>query len=375
MITSNTQYLLLFSVTLIYVVVCIYGCLLKVFYVPAAYKEVFGELYPARYALANMFMMQALELPFLFFLGRPEVLFCVNASSLMFITSYLVILVKGYFFLDFYTAKRLFVFQHPMTVCWIVLMLPVLGIIEFTPLFQSIMTVVVMVIAIGYIAHLDRCRIRLVRIIRELDEDEFSTADDFPSMFARSIKWLPFIVCVILIVTFLSNNYYVKMVRDIIFIGINVWFAIISLNPHRNTKKLPQELKKKDELEDAATPVKYRLSEKYCQEMEAKLIDMIQEKKLYLEEHITMNDLTEIMHTNKNYLSEVIARSKYQSFYKLINTMRINHACDMLREDPSAKLEMVALASGFSSGSAFSQVFKRLKEVSPKEYISQIHAE
>ena len=370
----NSQYLLLFSVTLVYVVVCIYGWLLKCFYVPAAYKEVFGELYPARYSLANMYMMQVFELPFLFFIGRPEVLFCVNASSLLFITSYLVILVKGYFFLDFYTPKRLMFFQHPICICWIVLMLPVLGIIEFTPMFKTVMTIVVMVLAVGYIAHLDRCRVRLIRIIRELDEDEFSSADDFPSMFARSIKWLPFFVCLILVVTFLCNNYYVKMVRDIIFIVINVWFAIITLNPHRKTKKLPLELKKKDEVEEATAPVKYRLSEKYCKEMEAKLISLIREKKLYLEEHITMNDLTEIMHTNKNYLSEVIARSEYQSFYRLINTLRINHACDMLKEDPSAKLEMVALASGFSSGSAFSQVFKRLKDVSPKEYISQIHA-
>ncbi|MBR5663812.1 MAG: AraC family transcriptional regulator, partial [Bacteroidales bacterium] len=34
----------------------------------------------------------------------------------------------------------------------------------------------------------------------------------------------------------------------------------------------------------------------------------------------------------------------------------------------------VALASGFLSGSAFSQVFKRLMNVSPKEYIGKIHA-
>lgn len=371
----NSQYLLLFSVTLVYVVVCIYGWLLKCFYVPAAYKEVFGELYPARYSLANMYMMQVCELPFLFYLGRPEVLFCVNASSMLFIISYLVILVKGYFFLDFYTPGRLMFFQHPISICWIVLMLPVLGIIEFTPMFKTVMTIVVMVLAVGYIAHLDRCRVRLIRIIRELDEDEFSSTDDFPSMFARSIKWLPFIVCVILIVTFLSNDYYVKMVRDIIFIVINVWFAIITLNPHRKTKKLPLELKKKDDVEEATAPVKYRLSEKYCKEMEDKLINIIREKKIYLEEHITMNDLTEIMHTNKNYLSEVIARSEYQSFYRLINTLRIDHACDMLKEDPSIKLEMVALASGFSSGSAFSQVFKRLKDISPKEYISKIHAE
>jgi AraC-like DNA-binding protein len=367
-------YLLMFSVNLTYVVVALYGWALKVFYVPAAYKEVFGQLYPARYSLANLFMMQVVELPFIFFMGRPEVLFLVNASALLFITSYLIVLIKGYFFLDFYTAPRLLQLQHPVIICWIALMLPVLGVIKFTPTYKTIMTIVVLLVALGYIVQLDRCRLRLVKEIREIDEDEFSSADDFPIKFAKSIKWLPFIVCMLLIATFLLNSYWAKMVRDIVFIIINVWFAIVSLNPHRNAKKLPRELKKKDIGNNAESSTKYRLSDKYCQETEKKLVETIRNKKLYLEEHFTMNDLTDIMLINKNYLSEVIARSEYQSFYKLINTLRIEHACQLLQEDPTIKLEQVALASGFLSGSAFSQVFKRLMNVSPKEYIGKIHA-
>lgn len=373
--TYDKLYLLMFSVNLTYIVVALYGWALKVFYVPAAYKEVFGELYPARYSLANLFMMQVIELPFIFFMGRPEVLFCVNASALLFITSYLIVLIKGYFFLDFYTAPRLLQLQHPVILCWIALMLPILGIIEFTPLYKTIMTIVVLLVSLGYIIQLDRCRLRLVKEIREIDEDEFSSTADFQVKFAKSTKWLPFAVCVLLIVTFLLNSYYAKMVRDIIFIVVNVWFAIVSLNPHRNTRKLPKELQKKDKSDKSIAPAKHRLTDKYCMETEKKLVETIRKKKLYLEEHFTMNDLTDIMLINKNYLSEVIARSEYQSFYKLINTMRIEHACQILKEDPTTKLEQVALESGFLSGSAFSQVFKRLKDVTPKEYISQIHAE
>ena len=365
----------MFSVNLTYVVVALYGWALKVFYVPAAYKEVFGQLYPARYSLANLFMMQVVELPFIFLIGRPEVLFLVNASALLFITSYLIVLIKGYFFLDFYTAPRLLKLQNPVVLTWIVLMLPVVGVIEFTPLYKTIMTIVVLLVVSGYIYQLNKLRLRLVKEIHEIEEDEFSSATDFQVKFADSIKWLPFNVCLILILTFLCNCYWAKMVRDLIFIGINVWFAIVSLNPHRNTKKLPKEIKKKEASDEAVVPAKHRLSDKYCQETEKKLVDTIRKKKLYLEEHFTMNDLTDIMLINKNYLSEVIARSKYQSFYKLINTMRIEHACQILKDDPTAKLEQVALASGFLSGSAFSQVFKRLMNVSPKEYFNNVHAE
>ena len=368
-------YLLMFSVNLLYIMVALYGWALKIFYVPAAYKEVFGELYPARYSLANLFMMQVIELPFIFFMGRPEVLFCVNASALLFITSYLIVLVKGYFFLDFFNGKRLLKLQYPVVICWVALILPVLGLIEFTPMYKTIMTIVVLVIALGYIIQLDRCRLRLVKEIREIDEDEYSSSADFQVKFAQSIKWLPFVVCVVLIATFLLNSYWAKLVRDIIFIVINVWFAIVSLNPHRNAQKLPKELKKKDEKGESLVSTKYRLTDKYCKETEKKLVQTLRDKKLYLEEHFTMNDLTDIMLINKNYLSEVIARSEYQSFYKLINTLRVEHACQILKEDPTTKLEQVALESGFLSGSAFSQVFKRLMDVTPKEYINRIHAE
>ncbi|MCR5037154.1 MAG: AraC family transcriptional regulator [Bacteroidales bacterium] len=372
---NDSLFLAVFSMNLIYVVVNIYAFLLKMFYVPTAYKEIFGELYPARNSLANLFIMQALELPYIFFVYRPEVLFCLNAIAMLFTTSYLVILTKGYFFLEFYTPKRLLFLQHPIFICWIALLLPVFGIIEFTPMYKTIMTIVVLALEIGYIAHLDRCRVMVIKEIRAIEEDEFSNETDFPILFARRVKWLPLLLCVLLIVTFLCNMPVVKMIRDIIMSVISIWFAIYSLNPHRNAKKLPKALKNKEEAEEVPAPARYRLTEKYCKETQEKLIDIVRSKKLYLEEHITMNDLIDIMHTNKNYLSEVIARSEYQSFYKLINTMRIEHACEMLQNDTSLKLEQVALESGFTSGSSFSQIFKRIMNITPKEYISTIHAE
>ena len=319
--------------------------------------------------------MQVFELPFVFTIYKPEVLFCVNGASMLFLISYMVVLLKSYFFLDFIKPKKLFVFQLPAFLCWLVLLLPVFGIIEFTTLYKTITSVVVMMVVLWYIYLLDKCRLRLVGNIRDIDENEYSNDSDFPVQFAKIVQYHPLVICLVLIASFLINAPIAKIVRDVILILTNVWLAFYTLNPHRNSKKLPQDLKKKDDAEVAETPTKYRLSEKYCRETEQKLVEIIRSKSLYLEEHITMNDLIDIMHINRNYLSEVIARSKYQSFYKLINTMRIEHACELLKNDTTAKLEQVAIVSGFSSGSAFSQVFKRIMDVSPKEYIQQIHAE
>jgi len=114
--------------------------------------------------------------------------------------------------------------------------------------------------------------------------------------------------------------------------------------------------------------IRRHLTEEQCKNLETKMLDLVKGEKLYLEDHFTMSDLVKRMNTNKVYLSEVIANTEYGSFYQLINTLRVEHACWMLGEDPTLKMEQVALASGFSSGSAFSQVFKRIKGVSPSEY-------
>jgi AraC-like DNA-binding protein len=372
---EDPLFLVIFTMNIVYIVVSIYAFLLKVFYIPAAYKEVFGELFPARQTLANLYFMQVMELPYLFLWGRQGTLFCVNGAALLFLTSYLIILIRGYFFLDFTKPLGLVKFQSPVFICWFGLLLPIIGIVEFTPTYRMVMTIAVMVVEMWYIYLLNKERLRLMEHIRNIDEDEFSNDTDFPVKFAQSVKWMPLIVIMVLMVTFWINIPVVKMIRDIIMIIISVWFSLYTLNPHRNAKKLPQTLKKKDDSEEVPVTTKHRLTEKYCKETQDKLIDIIRTKKLYLEEHLTMNDLIDLMHTNKNYLSEVIARSEYKSFYRLINTMRIEHACEMLDKDSSLKLEQVAIESGFTSGSAFSQIFKRLMNVSPKEYISQIHAE
>ena len=371
---SDSFYIAIYTINIIFLTSSLYSWVLKRFFVSAAYKDNFGELFPARRTLATMYLLQLSEIPYLFYLDRPEALFYVNGTALLVFTSYLGILVKGYFFLEFKSPRKMFFYMHPVFFCWLFLLLGMVGVIPFTPLFRTIMTIVILLIFMGYLYLLDRLRQRVMHVVKEIDENEYSNENDFPVKFAQSVKWLPLMVCLLLLVTFLTSLYTAKMVRDIIFIVINAWFAIYTLNPHRHTKTLPKELKKQDEIEETEAAVKYRLSVKYCKEMETKLLGLIRDKSLYLEEHLTMNDLIDIMHTNKNYLSEVIARSEYKSFYRLINTLRIEHACKIINNDTSVKLEQVAIESGFSSGSAFSQIFKRVMNVTPKEYIAGLHA-
>ena len=370
---DNFLVILCFSVNLVYIVTALYGWLLKRFFVPEAYKDDVKELYPARRSVAGFYLLQLFELPYLIKVCQPEALFYVNGAGLLVFSSFMLVMVENYFYLQGYSIRRRLLFLFPMWACWVALIIPVFEKSLFTPHYQLIMTIIVLVVFAGYMFMLDRFRQRLMRRVREVDEDEYSNEEDFPVKFAKSVRLLPLTLCLMLAVNFLLNDFTVKIIRDIIFTVVDVWFAIYTLNPHRKIKNLQMEVKMEAEEapEKEEMPSRRHLSEEQRKILETKMLDLVKGEKLYLEDHFTMSDLVKRMNTNKAYLSEVIAHSEYGSFYQLINTLRIDHACWMLGEDPNLKMEQVALASGFSSGSAFSQVFKRIKGMPPSEYLHQ----
>lgn len=354
---------IMFSANFAFIITNLYGWLLKRYYVPVTLKEHFKELYPVHRLVATLYLLQIFELPYLINIGEPTALFYVNGTAVMFFSAFTYVLVRGYFFFDSFSVRRLFVFMLPVILCWLALLLPVLGVVEFCAVYKNIMFCVVSVVSAGYIFFLIHFRNRIHRVINRIEEDEYSNESDFSLQFAKRVEWLPLSICALMYICFVVDHPVAKLVRDVFFIVTNVWFVIYTLNPHRTVR---QDLTKE------MGEVNFHLTEKKCKEIEERMMLLLAGEKLYLAEHFTMSDLAKHMGVNRNYLREVISRSGYETFYNMINTLRVAHACEILSENTSVKMEDVAVASGFSSGSAFSQVFKRIKGVTPKEFV---HAE
>lgn len=373
--TNDILYLFFFSANLTFIITSIYGWLLKRFYVPNAYKEHVEELFPAHRIVAALYLTQLIEIPYLLMIGHPDALFYVNGIGVMVYSSSTLIMVWAYFFQRTYTKKQLFIFMLPLIITGFILTLPLLGLIPFSPMFRYIMFMAVTFVSGIYIFRLIQFRQLLHKRIFEIDEDEYSNKSDFPLHFARNVEWLPLIVCLFLYACFLINHEIAKMIRDIFYSAASVWFIFHTLNPHR-TLSFPnaEELRKREISKNPMSFSSNRLTEEQSKEMENKLLNLLQEEKIFLEEHLTMGDLADRLNTNKNYLSEIIARSEHRTFYHLINTFRIEHACEMITKNPKEKLEQVAISSGFSSGSAFSQVFKRIKNMPPREFVQSLKA-
>ena len=372
---SNTLYMVMFAVNLLFIATNLYGWLLKRFYVPTPFKDSYNELFPAHRLVSTLCLLQLYELIYLFNIGDSAALFCVNATSLMFFSAYVYIIVKGYFFLEQFSPRKIFAFMQPVILCWLVLLLPVLGIIGFTQTYQIVMLCIVTLISMTYITFLIAFRNKLHRQIIKIDEREYSNESDFPVQIAKRVEWLPLMMCALLYVCFLINHPIAKMIRDIV-LGVEcAWFVYYTLNPHRTVRPEVAKAMEEEESgggEDANHEMKKTLTDKKRLEMEDRMMRILVDEKLYLADHFTMSELVHKMGTNKRYLNEVISMSRFDNFYNLINTLRVENACRMLKQNRHTKLESVAMESGFSSGSAFSQVFKKIKGVTPREYIESL---
>ncbi len=106
------------------------------------------------------------------------------------------------------------------------------------------------------------------------------------------------------------------------------------------------------------------------------LVSMIQK---YVDEHFSDSEfslerLGSELKYNKKYLSTVFKRHVGVGIVEYLHTVRIQHACTMLRQGFTSVSD-VALRCGYPDAQYFSKVFKRRMTISPREYIASVKSE
>ena len=106
------------------------------------------------------------------------------------------------------------------------------------------------------------------------------------------------------------------------------------------------------------------------------LVSMIQK---YVDEHFSDSEfslerLGGEMKYNKKYLSTVFKRHAGVGIVEYLHTVRIQHACTMLRQGFTSVSD-VAARCGYPDAQYFSKVFKRRMSISPREYMASVREE
>ncbi len=91
----------------------------------------------------------------------------------------------------------------------------------------------------------------------------------------------------------------------------------------------------------------------------------------YIDEHhaedISRDDVARAVHLSPSHFSRFINRRMQRSFTDLLNQVRVDHACDLLRRTDQGILQ-IAMDVGFCDQSYFTKIFKRYLRQTPREY-------
>lgn len=103
-----------------------------------------------------------------------------------------------------------------------------------------------------------------------------------------------------------------------------------------------------------------------------RLQQLMEEQKLYLLPKLSIVDLSVKIGTNKTYLSDYLNNSLNTTFHEYVNRFRIEEACtmmDAMTKPHKRTMADISMKCGFNSISSFNRHFRKVKGVSPRDYM------
>lgn len=204
------------------------------------------------------------------------------------------------------------------------------------------------------------------------------------SILEIDLKWLEYIIFIILIIAFvvsIFNVVYYKLPLSI-YVNIIMLGAIlfIAYNTLKQKEIFPKNKKHRkaviaideNQIEQVHTKRKI-ISDEDLITMKTKLNLLMKDQHLYLNPDVNVASLSEEMQLTTHQLSYIINKGFNQNFFQFINSYRIEKAKELLLDSSSNKLSILGIAfeSGFSSKTAFNTTFKKFTKQTPSEFKKQ----
>ena len=97
---------------------------------------------------------------------------------------------------------------------------------------------------------------------------------------------------------------------------------------------------------------------------------LMEEKQLFKVSDLKVSDIANELRTNARYVSDCIKNSTNYSFTQYVNSYRIQHAQQIMRDLPDQKISTIYLDSGFTNETTFFRAFKAITGMTPKDWKS-----
>ena len=116
------------------------------------------------------------------------------------------------------------------------------------------------------------------------------------------------------------------------------------------------------------------LTEEHAAEIKHLLPKLMEEKKLFLDENISLPQLAGMLNIHPNYLSQVINERFHKNFYDFINSYRVEEfkRAVTLGKNKNKTFFALALDCGFNSKASFNNSFKKITGTTPSEFVKSL---
>ena len=334
----ETQELAFFTANIILITVSVYSCVIKWFFRPKAYRKHFDRLFPGQFWVGLLFLLQLLEIPYMFEIENVKALRYANAFALLLSPPVMLIICRKYFFP-----------KQPQPKFEKFMFLPAIS--------KAVVIWGAFSVFLVFFAMTIRMGIRIRKLSKGVDYLEYSDPMDFSHTFANYVMRIPTLICIMAGVNYLFNDPWVKLVYDIFSTILTVGFVLFTLDPWREIEFVEEKRAYNNIVEIVESKSKRRMSDARFEKLRDELLQLFEVKEVFLTPHLSLDILLKELSTNRNYLGETIARCGYKSFYDMVNSYRVKYAIALIKEEPQAKMVDIAYRSGFASATSMNKAF------------------
>lgn len=102
------------------------------------------------------------------------------------------------------------------------------------------------------------------------------------------------------------------------------------------------------------------------------LTRVMSEDKMFLKSDLRLDEVAQKIQTNRTYISRVIREQYGCNFSDYVNGMRVGYAKELAIQNPNYTQECIAGESGFTNSSTFSRTFKKLEDMTFRQWQSEL---
>ncbi len=189
----------------------------------------------------------------------------------------------------------------------------------------------------------------------------------------NTLSWLKLLILfmfvlytAVIFTAYLMNPAFIRSIPALLFIFFFSWFS--------KEQQIPVDTKSGFETDKYK---KSALKESIVETIYDNMMELMKDSKPYLDPELTLDDLARLTGETKHHISQVINIKTEGNFFNFINRLRVSEFREAFRTDKFPRYTLIAVAfeCGFSSSSAFYSMFRKMTNMTPKQYVDTLKKE